>query len=129
VRRYFARGSLRQRVIALAAAYLIALAGLLASFGTASVAAADITNSSGFLCHTAAGGSSSPADDQSNNQICAERCGIGCLMMTAALPPPPAGAAALLFAAAEVVHPLAIERPTLARQTKSHRSRAPPRTA
>jgi len=117
---------LRQRVVALAAAYLIALAGLFASFGTASVAAADLTNSSGFLCHTAAGGSSSPADDQSNNRICAERCGIGCLMLTAALPPPPANAARLPQATSQRLPALAAAWLAAAPVTKSHRSRAPP---
>jgi hypothetical protein len=117
---------LRQRVVALAAAYLIALAGLLASFGTASAAAADITNSSGFLCHTAAGGPSSPADDQSNNKICAECCGIGCLMLTAALPPPPANAAPFAQASSHALPALAAARLGAAPVTKSHRSRAPP---
>jgi hypothetical protein len=128
VGRYFARGSLRQRVVALAAAYLIALAGLLASFGTANAAAADIanSNSSGFICHTAAGGPSSPTDDQSKDTICAECCGVGCLMLMAALPPPPATAAPLPQASSDSVAALAAAPLTAAPVTKSHRSRAPP---
>jgi hypothetical protein len=126
VRKYFGRGSLQQRIVALAAAYLIALAGLLASFGIASVAAADITNSSGFLCHTATGGSSAPTDDQSNNKICAERCGVGCLMLTAALPPPPANAAPLPQASSQSRAVVPAAWLAAAPVTKSHRSRAPP---
>ena len=126
--RFVARGSLRQRIVALAAAYLIALAGLLATFSTAS-AAADITNSAGFLCHTASSGQPSPSDNQTKDTICAECCGVGCLMLLAALPPPPMIAAPLPLVASDIVHPPTSRVAVGAQHTKSHRSRAPPQTA
>ena len=122
----FVRGSLRRRVIALAAAYLIALAGLFASFGVASAAA---TAQSGILiCHTSGGGQSSP-DDRTDTALCAELCGIGCLMLTAALPPPPATAAPLPQAASQSLPAIAVARLFAAPAAKSHRSRAPPSAA
>jgi hypothetical protein len=117
---------LRQRIVALAAAYLIALAGLLASFSTAS-AAADITNSAGFLCHTASSGQ--PSDNQTKDTICAECCGVGCLMLLAALPPPPATATPLPLVAGDIVRPTTSHVAVAVQRLKSHRSRAPPQTA
>ena len=122
----FARGSLRRRVVALGAAYLIALAGFFASFGVASAAA---TAQSGVLiCHSSAAGQPSP-DDRTGNALCAERCGIGCLMLTAALPPPPATAVPLPQAASESLPAIAFARLAAAPVAKSYRSRAPPSAA
>jgi hypothetical protein len=119
---------LRQRIVALAAAYLIALAGLLASFSTAS-AAADINNSAGLICHTASSGQSSPSDNQGKDTTCAECCGVGCLMLLAALPPPPMTAVPLPRLAGDIIHPATSRVAVAAQHINSHRSRAPPQTA
>ncbi len=124
----FSKRTLQRRVIALAAAYAIALASLIVNFGAASAAGADVGGFSGIICHSASSGTSAPSGDQSN-KLCVECCSTGCLMLMAALPPPPADAAVLLLAADEIVHPPAIDISPFVHQAKSHRSRAPPRTA
>jgi hypothetical protein len=121
----FAKRPLRQRVIALLAAYAIALSSLIASFGAASAAAAG--GSGGIICHNAVGGPSAPAGDETNDKACADCCCVGCLMLMAALPPPPANTLAL--AAGEVVHPPATNVSVVSQHTQSHRSRAPPLAA
>jgi hypothetical protein len=87
VRKIFARRSLRQRVIALVAAYAIALANLLAGFGAAQAAAA--TQQDGVLCHSSVAAQPVPASDESNGKICVDySCCTGCLAMAAAVSPP-----------------------------------------
>jgi hypothetical protein len=124
---YFAKRPLRQRVIALVAAYAIALSSLIASFGAASAAAADVGGSGGVICHNA--GQSAPAGGETNGKLCVDDCCGGCLMLMAALPPPPATSVAIPRSGSVVSHPLALALPAAAHQAKSHRSRAPPRTA
>jgi Protein of unknown function (DUF2946) len=119
---------LPRRVIALAAAYAIALSGLIASFGAAQVAAEALTQTSGVLCHS--GGADQPATSPEGTQgkICIDDCCAGCVAMPGTLPPPPA----------IVAHPQAsTERVAtltgfiLVRTADSyyHRSRAPPSAA
>jgi hypothetical protein len=122
----FAKRPFRRRVIALLAAYAIALSGLIASFGAASAAATDVfANPGGILCHNT-GGQSSPSSDETNNKICADCCGVGCLMLMAALPPPPANGFAVRLTASPIVHTLTVAALAGTPSAKSHRSRAPP---
>jgi hypothetical protein len=130
VRKYLAGRPLRRRIIALAAAYAIALSSLVASFGTARAAAEAAFVPGGVICHTIVGDQQSPGPAQDNGKTCLDCCcGAGCTMAVAALTPPPAGAAPLAQTSSERVtlHPLAV--PTGAPGTKSHRSRAPPLSA
>jgi hypothetical protein len=84
----FAKRPLRQRVIALAAAYTIALSSVIASFGAAQAAAEAIHQPDGVLCHNSvAVGQPAPPADESNSKICVGSCCIGCLAMAAAVPP------------------------------------------
>jgi hypothetical protein len=129
VHRLFAKRELRRRVIALVAAYAIALSSLIASFGAASAAAADAGSSGGIICHNAVGGQSSPVSNETNDKACADCCCVGCLMLMAALPRPPATAIAVTRPASEITHPEAIAVFPGAPDTKSHRSRAPPSAA
>jgi hypothetical protein len=84
----FAKRPLRQRVIALVAAYAIALAGLSAGFGAAQAATA-AGQQGGVLCHSGIAAQPAPASNESNGKICVDySCCTGCLAMAAALPPP-----------------------------------------
>jgi hypothetical protein len=125
VRTHFAKRPLRRRLIALAAAYLIALSSLIASFGPA--AAAEVPGSSGaIICHTDGGGLSSPTRDRTNDKTRADCCNAGCLMLMTALPPPPASAVALSLSTGAIAHYRATVVIVAAFDDNSHRSRAPP---
>jgi hypothetical protein len=125
VYKFFAKQPLRRRIVALAAAYAVALSSLLGSFGAAR-AAATFSASGSVICHSAIAGQQAPAGDEHNGALCDGSCCIGCLMLVAALPPPPAiavgeaqssGRALPLLAASDLFH---------TPQTRSHQSRAPP---
>jgi hypothetical protein len=126
VQKYFARHSLRRRVIALAAAYAIALSSLIANFAGAQ-AASDIVGQPGtVICHHDLDGQTDPSPGQTDSKLCAQCC-IGCMMLSAALPPPPATGVALIRSASAAVHIIiAPDVVTGAAVTKSNRSRAPP---
>jgi len=128
VRKYFARRPLRRRIVALAAAYAIALSGLIASFGAAS-AAAEAAAANGIICHTPVGGDAAPASGDTNTKHCIDNCCVGCLMLLAAVPPPPAKiTGAPLAASQSVASPQDIVL-SGGLKTKDHRSRAPPQAA
>jgi len=129
VQKLFAKREFQRRVIALAAAYVIALSSLIASFGAARAAADTAAQPSGVICHSVAAGEHAPASGDSNNKTCDDSCCIGCLMLTAAVPPAPADAAALLLSAANVIHPPATSILVVAQHIQSYRSRAPPSAA
>ena len=128
MRKYFARRPLRRRIVALAAAYAIALSSLIASFGAASAAAAAAAPS-GIICHTLVAGDEAPASGDTNSKHCIDNCCIGCLMLMAAVPPPPAKiTGAPLTASQSIASPQNIVL-SGGLETKDHRSRAPPLAA
>jgi hypothetical protein len=129
VRKHFARRPLQRRIVALAAAYAIALASLIASFGAASTAAAAAAAPNGIICHTLVAGDQAPIPGETNSKHCADNCCIGCLMLIAAMPPPPAKIIGAPLSASQTV--TAPENIVLSGglQTKDHRSRAPPLAA
>ena len=120
---------LRQRLIALAAAYAIALSGLIANFGGAQMAAAGATQPDFAICHSDGVNSPAPSPDGGTSKTCFDDCCTGCLMLSAALPAPPATAIARISSAGERIAPLADAPFVATPHTKSHRSRAPPLTA
>jgi hypothetical protein len=127
VRSYFARRPLRRRIVALAAAYAIALSSLLASFGAARAAVETAAIPGGIICHSIIAGQQAPTPAGDNGKTCLDCCcGVGCTMTLAALPPPPASAAPLLQAPSHRLAPLDAAVLTGGPVTKSHRSRAPP---
>jgi hypothetical protein len=128
VHSFFRKRLLQRRVIALAAAYAIALAGLIANFGGAQMAAAAATQP-GIICHTDFAGETAPSPDDSNGKVCIDDCCVGGLTLIAALPPPPVTAVATLRSAGERVALPAFAVFVAGPETKSHRSRAPPLTA
>ena len=126
----FRNRHLQKRLIALAAAYAIALAGLIANFGGAQMAAAAaIGLPSGIICHTDDASGPAPSSDNSGDKTCIDNCCTGCLMLSAALPEPPASAAILPQTVSEHIAPSATAVLVSSPQSFSHRSRAPPRVA
>jgi hypothetical protein len=126
VHKYFTKCPLRRRIVALAAAYAIALSGIIANFGAGHAAAAESSTPGTVTCHTEIVGDPSPTDDQDNGKACADSCCIGCLMLTAALPPPPAKAAARPQSPGQILPLPAVAGVVSAPQSKSNQSRAPP---
>jgi hypothetical protein len=131
VRKYFARRPLRRRIVALAAAYAIALSSLIASFASASAAAEAATDPDGIIiCHTVVVGDETPSPaDQTNSKHCVDNCCIGCLMLMAAVPPPPAKFSGAPLSASQPIAPPQNIVLSGVLQTKDHRSRAPPLAA
>ena len=128
MRKYFARRPLRRRIVALAAAYAIALASLIASFGAASAAAA-AAGPTGIICHTLIAGDEAPSSGDTNTKHCIDNCCIGCLMLMAAVPPPPAKiTGAPLTTSQSIASPQNIVL-SGELESKDHRSRAPPPAA
>jgi hypothetical protein len=128
VRKYFARRPLRRRIVALAAAYAIALSSLIASFGAASAAAAAAAPN-GIICHTLVAGDEAPSSGDTNTKHCIDNCCIGCLMLMAAVPPPPAKITGAPLAASQSIAPPQNIVLVGGLATKDHRSRAPPLAA
>jgi hypothetical protein len=129
VRKYFARRPLRRRIVALAAAYAIALSSMIASFGAASAAAAAAAAPNGIICHTLVAGDQAPASGDTNTKHCIDNCCIGCLMLMAAVPPPPAKIVRAPRSASQFIAPPQNVVLSGSLETKDHRSRAPPPAA
>ncbi|HZC56242.1 MAG TPA: DUF2946 family protein [Xanthobacteraceae bacterium] len=129
MQKHFSKRPLRKRLIALAAAYAIALAGLIANFGGAQMAAAAAGQPGGIICHTDLTGQPAPSQDGGNGKTCTDDCCTGCLMLMAALPPPPVNAVAIPQSASARIVPRPIAALASGPETTSHRSRAPPLTA
>jgi hypothetical protein len=129
VRKYFARRPLRRRIVALAAAYAIALSSLIASFGAAYAAADAAAAPNGVICHTLVAGDQAPASGDTNNKHCIDNCCTGCLMLIAAVPEPPAKIVGAPLAASQSI--AAPQNVVLVGgiEAKDHRSRAPPPAA
>jgi hypothetical protein len=128
VRKYFARRPLRRRIVALAAAYAIALSSLIASFGAASAAAAAAAPT-GIICHTLVTGDQAPSSGDTNSKHCADNCCIGCLMLMAAVPLPPAKIIGVPLSASPSIAPPQNIVLVGGLESKDHRSRAPPLAA
>jgi hypothetical protein len=123
----FAKRPLRQRLLALVAAYAIALAGLVAGFGAAEVAAMAAAQPDAVLCHSAAAERPTPAPDENGGKLCIESCCIGCLAMAATVPPPIATPTAPHAFGVALVLPTRFV-PVGGRGADAYRSRGPPPT-
>ena len=127
VRKRSAKWSLGQRVVALAAAYAIALSSLLASFTAAQAAVGIAGGLTGVICHTLFTDEAPvPTGDQTNGNHCANNCCVGCLMLMARWPPPPAGAAAVAPTPSSAIAPLATWYLPSTTVHRSARPRGPP---
>jgi len=122
------RWRLSRRIIALAAAYAIALSGLIASFGAVQIAAAALTQPDGVLCHGSGVDHPATSPDGTTGKVCVDDCCVDCLAMPGTLPPPPAVVARPQTGADRVAM---LPSFTFVRAADSHyhRSRAPPTAA
>jgi hypothetical protein len=123
VRKIFAKRLLRQRIIALAAAYAIAFASLIASFGAAQAAAVD--GGSGVICHGDLARGPITGSHEDDATICFKSC-IGCMMSLATVIPPTvvaAGPPQLSFKRLDLPARLVI---LAGAKANAHRSRGPP---
>jgi hypothetical protein len=124
---------LRERVIALAAAYAIALASLIASFGAAQAAAeataAGPDGGTGIICHSDTG-ERTPASGshESNGAICFKCFGCVTSSLTTIIPPavPAAGPRQLSFKRLDL--PALLVR-LAGTRSNAHRSRGPPQAS
>jgi len=125
VHKHFTDKLLLRRVIAVAAAYAIALASLIASLSAVRAAVADAMSSDIVICQQTALGQSAPggipADYQSN-------C-VGCVVLLAAVPPPPSASITVEQKPGTVLPiPPKRELPSDP-QARSYQSRGPPLAA
>ena len=86
MRTTFAKRSLRQRIVALAAACAIVLSGLMTGLATAQAAAEAINQPDSVICHGNGAAQPAPVPDENNGKICVDSCCIGCLSIAAAVP-------------------------------------------
>jgi hypothetical protein len=123
---HFAKWPLRRRILALAAAYAIAVSGIIASFGAGRAIAAASNSPGTVTCHTEIAADPSPTGGQDDGKACANSCCTGCLMLVAALPPPPVKVVGAPQSCGQILPMRAGASSAFGPQTKSHRSRAPP---
>jgi hypothetical protein len=125
VRKTFARRPLRQRIIALVAAYALALASLVAGFGAAQAAVEAVDGGSSIICHSDLAGGPATGSHENNGAICLKSC-IGCMTSLATVIPPTltaAGPPQLSFKRLDL--PARVVRID-GTKFNAHRSRGPP---
>lgn len=121
----FAKRALRQRIIALVAAYAIAFSGVIASFVAAQAAAELSVQPDVVICHNTIADRQAPASDQTDGKICVNCC-VGCITSLAMAVPPTVGAARL---PQSVIARLDLPARVVAvagAKANAHRSRGPP---
>jgi hypothetical protein len=117
---------LRQRILALATAYVVTLSGFVASGDLARATADAAGVAGGVICHTIVEADQAPTPDQTDH--CADNCCVGCITVMTVLPPSANPAGALQSSAQRLTSQGQVSlasRP----ETASHRSRAPPSAA
>jgi hypothetical protein len=115
---HFSRIGLRRRLVALAAAYGLALQALLSAFPVAAPALDPIICAAGAASHD--GGTAPPAPHGPDCTVCPLACGA------AALPPPLAARIAVTFGTAATIRARPTERPPMLIVTRAGLARAPP---
>lgn len=124
--RHFANWPLRRRLIALVAAYALALGGLFASWAAGSAAALAAAGPAAVICHSDAAGAPAPSQNNDSGHVCVDSCCVGCVLLTAALPPPPVKAIGAPQSAAQRLIVTPAFAVAAGSSTRSHQSRAPP---
>ena len=125
MRRTFAGRPLRQRVIALVAAYAIALASLIASFGAAQAAFQAVDGATGIICHSdAAEGAPATGSHENDGTICF-KC-IRCMTSLATVIAPTVAAAGPSPASFKRLDLPALSVRLAGAKSNAHRSRGPP---
>jgi hypothetical protein len=126
---YFARRALRRRMIALAAAYALALGALFASWAVSNTAALSAAGLAAVICHNDGAGEPAPGQNHDSDTVCVDSCCVGCVLLMATLPPPPVKAIGVPQSAARPLPPTPARAVSAGSSTRSHQSRAPPQTA
>jgi hypothetical protein len=125
VRKIFAKRPLRQRIVALVAAYAIALASLIASFVAAQAAATAVEGGSGVICHSDLAGGPITGSHEDDGTICFKSC-IGCMTCLAMTTPPTVSATQMQQSASKRLD-LPVRLVCLDNaKANAHRSRGPP---
>jgi hypothetical protein len=125
VRKIFAKRPLRQRIVALVAAYAIALASLIASFVAAQAAATAVEGGSGVICHSDLAGGPITGSHEDDGTICFKSC-IGCMTSLAMTTPPTVSATQMQQSASKRLD-LPVRLVCLDNaKANAHRSRGPP---
>ena len=121
----FAKRPLRQRIVALVAAYAIAFAGLIASFVAAQTAAEAAAQPDVIICHGSLGADPAPASQDSNGNLCIKSC-VACITSLAMAIPPTVSATRMPQSASKRVNlPVHLVRLDSAK-ANAHRARGPP---
>jgi len=122
----FAKRPLRQRVVALVAAYAIALSGLMTSLAGAQTAQAEATaQPEAIICHSSSADQSAPASQDDNNNLCIKSC-VACITSLAMAIPPTVSATRMPQSASKRVDlPVRLVRLDSAK-ANAHRARGPP---
>ena len=125
MRRIFAKRPLRQRIVALVAAYAIAFAGLVASFVAAQAAAGAAAQPDVIICHSGLGDDPAPASPDNNRNLCIKSC-VGCIVSLAIAVPPTVSAAWLPRSAMKRLDPPVRLVRLDSAKANAHRARGPP---
>jgi len=112
-------------MIALVAAYALALGGIFASWAAGSAAALAAAGPAAVICHSEAG-APAPGQNGDSGAVCVASCCVGCVLLTAALPPPPVKAIGAPQSAARPLAATPVRAVAAGHSTRSHQSRAPP---
>ncbi|MGH6674408.1 MAG: hypothetical protein ACRECV_20875 [Xanthobacteraceae bacterium] len=121
----FTKRPLLRGVIALAAAYAIALSSLIASLSAVRAAVVDATSSGIVICQPTLLGQTAPAGPPRD----CDSCCIGCPILLAAVPPAPTMAIAVERTSGKLLPVLAKHELPSNPEAISHQSRAPPLAA
>lgn len=127
MRGHFGQHSLGRRIIAFAAAYIIALSTTIAAFAAAQAAVDAIVDPLGVICHNVDAGGPSRSGDDGNARHCIDNCTVCGLTLAAS--PPQAAPLHRVAVPAPPAKPFTVLILVGRADLKSHRSRAPPRAA
>ena len=125
VRRSFATRPLRQRVIALVAAYAIAFAGVIASFVAAQAAVEAATLAHTIICHSSVTEKPALPSGNPDGKISVDCC-FGCVTSLGVAVPPTATTVIVPQVLVKELDPLAHFVRVFGTNSNAHRSRGPP---
>jgi hypothetical protein len=125
VRGNLAKLPLRRRVIALAAAYVIAVSSVITSFVAAQAAAEASAQPDVVICHSSLADEPARGPQDSNGNLCIKSC-VGCITSLAMAIPPTVSADRTPQSAFKRLDPPARVVRIAGAKFNAHRSRGPP---
>lgn len=123
MRKALAKRALHRRIIALLAAYAIALASLVASFGAVQAAIGAVDGA--VICHTDAQGAPASGSHNDDGTICFKSC-IGCMTSLATVIPPTIAVSDPPQLSFKRLDLPALSFAVASAKSNAHRSRGPP---